>query len=74
MTSDAKAGKKAGEAPRRETRTHLGAEGTVAQQGREGGRLPRDIGTRDELKRARSRPAGKTRVRKSDEPDKEGDA
>jgi hypothetical protein len=29
--------------------------------------LPRDIGTQDELKRATERPAGKTRVKKSDE-------
>lgn len=50
---------------------YLGAEGGVSQQGRAGGRLPRDIGTRDELKRANERPAGKTRVRKSDEADTE---
>jgi hypothetical protein len=47
----------------------LGAKGTVSQAGRSGGRLPRDIGTRDELKRANERPAGKTRVTKSDEKD-----
>jgi hypothetical protein len=47
----------------------LGAKGTVSQAGRSGGRLPRDIGTRDELKRASERPAGKTRVTKSDEKD-----
>jgi hypothetical protein len=45
----------------------LGAEGTISQAGRSGGRLPRDIGTQDELKRANERPAGKTRVKKSDE-------
>lgn len=45
----------------------FGAKGTVSQAGRSGGRLPRDIGTQDELKRAIERPAGKTRVRKSDE-------
>ena len=45
----------------------LGAEGTISQAGRSGGRLPRDIGTQDELKRANERPAGKTRVNKSDE-------
>jgi hypothetical protein len=33
--------------------------------------LPRDIGTRDELKRANERPAGKTRVTKSDEKDEQ---
>ena len=45
----------------------FGAKGTVSQAGRSGGRLPRDIGTQDELKRATERHAGKTRVRKSDE-------
>ncbi|WP_081625912.1 hypothetical protein [Yoonia vestfoldensis] len=48
----------------------FGAKGTISQAGRSGGRLPRDIGTQDELKRATERPAGKTRVNKSDE--KEG--
>ncbi len=48
----------------------FGAKGTISQAGRSGGRLPRDIGTQDELKRATERPAGKTRVKKSDE--KEG--
>ena len=47
----------------------FGAKGTVSQAGRSGGRLPRDIGTQDELKRATERPAGKTRVNKSDEKD-----
>jgi hypothetical protein len=47
----------------------FGATGTVSQAGRSGGRLPRDIGTQDELKRATERPAGKTRVTKSDEKD-----
>ena len=45
--------------------TVFGAKGTISQAGRSGGRLPRDIGTRDELKRANERPAGKTRVTKS---------
>jgi hypothetical protein len=45
----------------------LGAKGTISQAGRSGGRLPRDIGTQDELKRANERPAGKTCVKKSDE-------
>jgi len=53
----------------RETKLYLGAEGTVPGQGRSGGRLARDIGTRDELKRSEERPAGKTRVRKADELD-----
>jgi hypothetical protein len=47
----------------------FGAKGTVSQAGRSGGRLPRDIGTQDELKRATERPAGKTRIHKSDEKD-----
>lgn len=45
----------------------LGAEGDVETAGRAGGRLPREIGTRDEEKRATERPAGSTRVTKSDE-------
>ncbi len=47
----------------------LGAPGAVGGQGRAGGRLAREIGTEDELKRAFERPAGKTRVSKSDEKD-----
>lgn len=45
----------------------LGEEGAVGGGGRAGGRLARDIGSKDELKRAEERPAGVTRVRKSDE-------
>ena len=52
---------------RRETEEVPGAKGNVSHQGRTGGRLPRDIGTEDELKRAGERPAGATRVTKSDE-------
>ena len=37
--------------------------------GRSGGTLARKVGTRDEKKRAFERPAGATRVRKSDEKD-----
>lgn len=44
----------------------LGEKGPVGQQGRAGGTLQRDIATRDERKRATERPAGKTRVTKSD--------
>mgnify|MGYP001041345611 CR=1 FL=1 len=47
----------------------LGAGGAISGQGRSGVRLARKIGTRDELKRANERPAGATRVRKSDEPE-----
>jgi hypothetical protein len=43
------------------------AEG--GQQGRAGGRLARQVGTKDELKRAFQQPAGVTRVTKSDEQD-----
>ena len=51
----------------RETDDILGAEGQISQSGRDGGRLARDIGTQDELKRAGERPAGATRVKKADE-------
>lgn len=51
----------------RDTTSLPGAGGAASGQGREGGRLARDIGSRDELKRATERPAGATRVRKSDE-------
>jgi hypothetical protein len=45
----------------------LGAKGTISQAGRQGGRLPSDNGTQDGPKRANESPAGKTRVKKSDE-------
>ena len=44
-----------------------GEPGAVGGQGRAGGRLAREIGTEDELKRAFERPAGKTRVTKTNE-------
>lgn len=50
-----------------ETAEILAADGTVSQGGRTGGRLPRDIGTEDEARRAVERPAGTTRVTKSKE-------
>ncbi|KUP91209.1 hypothetical protein [Tritonibacter horizontis] len=50
-----------------ETKDILGAEGTVSHGGRAGGRLPREVGSEDEQKRARERPAGATRVTKSNE-------
>ncbi|MBV2358409.1 hypothetical protein KUH32_01360 [Thalassococcus sp. CAU 1522] len=56
---------------RQETREMHGEPGTAGQQGREGGRLARSLGTKDELKRAHERPAGATRVTKSMEKDKE---
>ncbi|MFP7672811.1 hypothetical protein ACG74X_05580 [Marivita sp. S0852] len=49
----------------KETEDILGAEGEVSHAGRSGGRLPREVGTKDELKRANERPAGATRVTKS---------
>lgn len=51
----------------------LGEKGQVDKAGRGGGTLQRDIATRDEEKRAAERPAGATRVRKSDKTD-ESDA
>lgn len=45
----------------------LGEGGTVSHQGREGGRLSREIGSKDEKKRAFERPAGATRVTKDNE-------
>lgn len=55
----------------RETEQILGAEGEVDQAGRSGGRLPRQVGSKDELKRAYERPAGVTRVTRSMEKDDE---
>jgi len=51
----------------RDSDRYHGEAGAPSGQGRTGGRLARDIGTRDEEKRATERPAGTTRVRKSDE-------
>lgn len=59
---------------RRETEEILGDDSEVSQQGREGGRLARTVGTKDEEKRATERPAGKTRVTKSLEEDKDDNA
>ncbi len=50
---------------RKETEEIFGAEGNVSKVGRQGGRLARDVGSRDELKRATERPAGATRVTRS---------
>ncbi|SDO76391.1 hypothetical protein SAMN05216196_10983 [Lutimaribacter pacificus] len=47
----------------------FGPEGPVGHQGRTGGELQRKKASKDELKRATERPAGATRVRKSDEKD-----
>jgi hypothetical protein len=53
----------------RDSEKVLGDKREVAEQGREGGTLARKVATRDEQKRAKERPAGKTRVTKSDEQD-----
>lgn len=53
----------------RDTDEVLGDKTQISQQGRAGGSLSRKIGTRDEEKRARERPAGATRVTKADERD-----
>jgi hypothetical protein len=49
-----------------EERPALGETGAPAQGGRKGGALQRKIASRDEEKRSYERPAGITRVRKSD--------
>lgn len=54
---------------RKETEEIFGKPAEIAQQGREGGRLAREIGARDEKKRAFERPAGATRVTKKIEDD-----
>lgn len=45
----------------------LAEEGGAASGGRSGGNMARDVASRDELKRSSERPAGTTRVQKSDE-------
>ena len=51
-----------------ERKEHLGDDTpTPSQSGISGGTLNEDIASRDEQKRAFERPAGATRVRKSDE-------
>jgi hypothetical protein len=53
---------------RRETERFTEGPPTPGQQGRGGeGDLPREIGTRDEKRRAETGEAGVTRVRKADE-------
>ena len=49
----------------RDTESILGTAGEISHGGREGGRLARQVGSKDELKRANERPAGATRVTKS---------
>ena len=48
-----------------ESPEHLAAEGEITG-GRSGGSMAQKIGSEDELKRAFERPAGVTRVQKSD--------
>lgn len=71
MTKDieAKQGSKGFRQDELESPESLG-ETSDAANSKSGGNLARDIGTKDELKRAKERPAGMTRVHKSDE--KEG--
>lgn len=47
------------------------AEDVQLEGGRAGGKLAREVGTRDHLKRAFERPAGKTRVEGRHEKDKD---
>lgn len=49
-----------------ESPEYLG-ETSDADNSKSGGNLARDIGTKDELKRAKERPGGVTRVHKADE-------
>lgn len=52
---------------RRETEEYLDETATPKQQGRAQGNLERQVGTRDEKKRAEQDRPGATRVRKSEE-------
>lgn len=49
----------------RDSERILGKTGKVSHGGREGGAPARSVASKDELKRAYERPAGKTRVTKS---------
>lgn len=55
----------------RDTDKIMGEKGAPSGQGRDGGRLAREIGSTDELKRSNERPAGATRVTKENEEEKE---
>ncbi|WP_121630792.1 hypothetical protein [Tropicibacter alexandrii] len=57
----------------RDTDKVFGKDDKVSQAGRAGGELSRKVGTRDEKKRAFERPAGATRVTKSDEIEEDTD-
>jgi len=56
---------------RKETEELPGEPLATDKKGRGGGLLARLLGTRDEQKRATERPAGATRVRKSDKREEE---
>ncbi len=56
----------------RQEAQEIADQAEIGQQGRAGGRLARDVGTEDEMKRSFERPAGATRVRKSEEDAKKG--
>ena len=51
----------------RQEAQEIADQAEAGRQGRAGGRLARDVGTQDEMKRSFERPAGATRVTKSDE-------
>ena len=67
---DAKQGSKGFRQDELESPEYLG-ETSNAENSKSGGNLARTIGTQDELKRAKERPGGATRVRRSDEKDAE---
>lgn len=46
----------------KESEEFIGKDVGISHQGRAGGDLERDVGTQDEEKRAREKPAGVTRV------------
>ncbi|UYV36352.1 hypothetical protein N4R57_15200 [Rhodobacteraceae bacterium D3-12] len=52
---------------KRETEEYIDSAETPSHQGRSGGNLERQVGTRDLLKRAEQDRPGVTRVRKSEE-------
>ncbi len=54
-----------------EEKEYLGEPGAPAQGGVAGGDLQEKKGKLDEMKRAKERPAGVTRVRRSDEKEKD---
>ncbi len=57
---------------KQETRDYVPDEAAPEGQGRDGGRLARQIGTRDEERRSTDESAGVTRVTKKDEDEENG--